>query len=128
MQPVIGQWRLTPDRSARLLPVTRPLHHLLLMLVLQYNQLRLVRSTNQLTVTQSVTSTTDNTMSSADGTTANPDSDSDLQAYFTSPVYPKEEDKVSDRETEIPEQDSDQLVFLEHGCTLLYGIGLGARH
>ena len=39
--------------------------------------------------------------------------DSDLQADLTSLVYPQEEGKVSDQETEIPEQDSDQDISEE---------------
>ena len=67
------------------------------MLVLQ-----LGRPTSQLTVTQSVTSTSDNTMSSAASATAYSHFDSVIQDDLTS-VYPQEEGEVSGWESELPE-------------------------
>ena len=57
--------------------------------------------------------TSDNAMSSAASATAYPDSDSDLQLDLTSPVYPQEEGEVSDCETEMSEQESDQQISEE---------------
>ena len=50
------------------------------------------RPTSQLTVSQSVTGTSDIP-------------DYELQYEYTSPVYPEEEGKDSDREADIPQQD-----------------------
>ena len=111
---MIGQWPLSPDQSASLLSVTRLLHQLLLVLPLSVTSsgeipvLQPVRPTSQLTGTQSMTHPSDNTMFSAAGATAFPDSD--LQADHTISVSPQKEVEVLNWENEMSDQESDQQI------------------
>ena len=64
---------------------------------------------SSLLFTESVTSPSDNIMSLAASATAYLDSNPDLQADYTSPVYPHEVGEVFNQETKMHEQIDQQI-------------------